>query len=148
MDDWRPIETDTHQDHVIAHVLGATALGYFVADETAHFVLDIGFIWTILLDGTMGLVPAAMALAELNVSDAERTSLSADVDALYAAGADVALTHVAHGSDAGPIMAVEFYERAAGRRLLLIGESATISVATDFATGAIEISTQPRAAAT
>ena len=147
-DEWQPAETTTHQEHVIAHVLGATVLGHFTADEAAHFVLDIGFIWTILLDGTMGLVPAAMALAELDVSEAARMGLKTDVDALYEAGADVALTHVAHGSDAGPIVAVEFYARAEGRRLLLSGERATISVATDFATGAIEISAQPSGAAT
>ena len=147
-DEWQPAETTTHQEHVIAHVLGATALGHFTADEAAHFVLDIGFIWTILLDGAMGLVPYTMALAELNVRDVERMGLRADVDALYEAGADAVLTHVAHGSDAGPIVAVEFYERAEGRRLLLIGERATISVATDFATGAIEISAQPHGATT
>jgi hypothetical protein len=147
-DEWQPAETTTHQEHVIAHVLGATALGHFTADETACFILDIGFIWTILLDGAMGLVPYKMALAELNVSDEERMCLSADADALYEAGADAALTRVAHDSDAGPLVAVEFYERAEGRRLLLMGESATISITTDFATGAIEISAQPQGATT
>jgi hypothetical protein len=46
---WTAAETDTHQDHVIAHIIGATPLGYFVWDETAYIVLDIGFIWNIYL---------------------------------------------------------------------------------------------------
>ena len=146
-DEWQAAETTTHQEHVIAHVLGATAIGYFVADETAHFVLDIGFIWTILLDGAMGLVPYTMALAELNVSEAERMSFSADVAALYDDDADATLTRVTHAQDAGPITAVEFYERADGRKLLLLCEGASISVETDFATGAFEINVKPGGAA-
>ena len=142
-DDWLPAETSTHQEHVIAHVLGATALGCFTADEAAHFILDIGFVWTILLDGAMGLVPYTMALAELNVSDEERALLSADVGALYELGAEAVLARVEHAEDAGPITAVEFYARAAGRRLRLCCEGADIYVETDFATGAIEIRRTP-----
>ena len=33
---WTLAETNTHQDHVIAHVIGATPLGHFVWDETAY----------------------------------------------------------------------------------------------------------------
>ncbi len=137
--EWLPAETTTHQEHVIAHVLGATALGHFTADEAAHFVLDIGFVWTILLDGAMGLVPFSMALAELNVSEAERAAISADVDALYEAGAAAQLARVAPAHDAGPLTAVEFYAREAGRRLLLRCEGASVLVETDFASGAVEI---------
>ena len=67
---WTAAETNKHQDHVIAHVIGATPLEYFIHDETAYVVLDIGFIWNIYLDMEMGLVPERMAISELNV-DAE-----------------------------------------------------------------------------
>ncbi|MFL6211555.1 MAG: hypothetical protein ACJ74W_22085 [Pyrinomonadaceae bacterium] len=143
MDDWQPVETDTHQDHVIAHVLGATALGYFVADETAHFVLDIGFIWTILLDSTMGLVPHSMALNELNVSADERAALTADVHALYDAGTSADVTHVTPTPDGSLIEAVEFYANDVGRRLLLQCEAARISIETELATGAFVITAAP-----
>jgi len=33
---WRAAETNTHQDHVIAHVIGATPLSYFIWDETVY----------------------------------------------------------------------------------------------------------------
>ncbi len=53
---WTAAETNKHQDHVIAHVIGATPLEYFIHDETAYVLLDIGFIWNIYLDMEMGLV--------------------------------------------------------------------------------------------
>ena len=66
---WTPAETNKHQDHVIAHVIGATPLGYFIHDETAYVLLDIGFIWNIYLDMEMGLVPQVMAFSELGVDE-------------------------------------------------------------------------------
>ena len=59
---WTMAETNTHQDHVIAHVIGATPLGHFIWDETAYIVLDIGFIWNIYLDMQMGLLPQGVAI--------------------------------------------------------------------------------------
>jgi hypothetical protein len=141
MDAWLPTTTNTHQDHVIAHVLGASILGYFVADEAAHFVLDIGFVWTILLDGEMGLVPDSMALAEFNVSADERANLTADVSALYDAGTSAHMTRVTAAPDNCLIEAVEFYAHEAGRKLLLQCEGARMKVETTFTTGAIDITT-------
>ena len=66
---WTPLETNTHQDHVIAHVIGATPLGHFIWDETAFILLDIGFIWNIYLDLEMGLVPHSVAIAELDADE-------------------------------------------------------------------------------
>ncbi len=137
--DWLSAETNTHQDHVIAHVLGATVLGYFRADEAAHFILDIGFVWSILLDGEMGLVPHSMALAELSVAEDERAALSADADALYAHGPAATLTHATTAPDDCLITAVEFYTNATGRRLLLQSDGASLCVETELTTGTIEI---------
>src|SRR6185295_9037543 len=79
---WDAKDTTTHQDHVIAHVVEATALGYFVFDEVLNILLDIGFIWTVLLNGEMGLLPHPVAVSELEVSDEARTQIKADIDAL------------------------------------------------------------------
>lgn len=92
---WTAAETNTHQDHVIAHVIGATPLECFVWDETAYLVLDIGFIWNIYLDLQMGLVPEGLAISELGV-DPERTAVGC-----------------------GPIESVEVYEDGQERRLVL-----------------------------
>ena len=143
--DWTKAETNTHQDLVIAHVVGATVLGSFVADEAAHFVLDIGFIWTILLDGEMALTLERTALAELNVSEAERAKLSADVHALYESGPHAPLARVAPAPDDCQITAVEFYTAEARRRLLIECEGANLCVETALATGAVEIEPQPAA---
>ena len=95
---WTPAETNKHQDHVIAHVIGATPLSYFIHDETAYVLLDIGFIWNIYLDMEMGLVPERMALSEL------------DVDAEVFQRTDV---------ECGPIESVELFEDGQERRLVL-----------------------------
>ena len=98
---WTVAETNKHQDHVIAHVIGATPLGHFIHDETAYVLLDIGFIWNIYLDLEMGLVPQVMALSELGV-DAESFE-TMDVQC-------------------GPIESVEVFEDDQERRLVLNGE--------------------------
>jgi hypothetical protein len=96
---WNAAETNTHQDHVIAHVIGATPLGHFIWDETAYILLDIGFIWNIYLDLEMGLVPQSAAIAELN-------ELRAFVDQ-------------ADDTSTGPVETVEVFESGDERRLVL-----------------------------
>jgi hypothetical protein len=86
---WSTTETSTHQDHVIAHVIGATVLGWFVAGEAAHLLLDIGFLWTIYLDGEMNLLPQGVAIAELEAdeaSSADKAELAFDADLLLSEG--------------------------------------------------------------
>lgn len=108
---WTAAETNKHQDHVVAHVIGATPLEHFVHDETAYVVLDIGFIWNIYLDMEMGLVPERMAISELNV-DAElleKTSV-----------------------DCGPIESVELFEDGQEKRLVLNCENGILFVETSL----------------
>jgi hypothetical protein len=108
---WTSAETNKHQDHVIAHVIGATPLEYFIHDETAYVLLDIGFIWNIYLDIEMGLVPERMALSELNV-DAElleKTSI-----------------------ECGPIESVDLFEDGQERRLVLNCEHGIVIVETSL----------------
>jgi len=108
---WRVAETNKHQDHVIAHVIGATPLSYFIHDETAYVLLDIGFIWNIYLDIEMGLVPERMALSELGVDEEllERTSV-----------------------ECGPIESVELFEDGQERRLVLNCEQGSLIVETSL----------------
>ena len=117
---WTTAETNTHQDHVIAHVIGATPLGHFIWDETAYIVLDIGFIWNIYLDMEMGLVPQSLAIAELEADEAKKSELRSYVDSL---------TQV---ESAGPIQTVELFESGDERRLVLVCEDGNLSVETDI----------------
>ncbi len=109
---WTAADTNTHQDHVIAHVIGATPLGHFVWDETAYILLDIGFIWNIYLDMEMGLVPQALAITELN-------ELRDFVDQ-------------ANDTSTGPIESVELFENGDERRLVLNCESGKLVVETSL----------------
>ena len=109
---WTGAETNTHQDHVIAHVIGATPLGHFIWDETAYILLDIGFVWNIYLDIEMGLVPQALAIAELN-------ELRAFVDE-------------ANDTSTGPIESVELFENGDERRLVLNCESGKLVIETSL----------------
>ena len=110
--DWTAAETNTHQDHVIAHVIGATPLGHFIWDETAYILLDIGFVWNIYLDMEMGLVPQSLAIAELN-------ELRTFVDQ-------------ANDTSTGPIESVELFENEDERRLVLNCESAKLVIETSL----------------
>ncbi|HYU99172.1 MAG TPA: hypothetical protein VE977_10120, partial [Pyrinomonadaceae bacterium] len=87
MTSWTPKDTTTHQDHVIAHVLGATFLGYFVFEEALYVLLDIGFIWTIFLDGEMGLLPHPVAVSELEIGEEAKEQIKRDIDVLLSDGA-------------------------------------------------------------
>jgi hypothetical protein len=140
MSEWTPQETNTHQHHVVAHVVGATVLGYFQADDALHMLLDIGFVWTIYLDAEMGLLAQSQAMAELGVSAEVRRQLVEDADALYRdAGDDSPLSFVTRAPAGCLIEEVELYVRPDERRLLIRGEEAMLSMETSLATGAIRV---------
>src|SRR2546425_4762210 len=89
MSEWQTIETTPHQDHVIAHVVGATVLGWVVAGEAAHLLLDIGFLWSVYLDGEMNLLPQGVAIPELDADEltsADKTELAFDAELLRSEG--------------------------------------------------------------
>ena len=107
---WTIAETSTHQDHVIAHVIGATPQGHFIWDETAYILLDIGFIWNIYLDMQMGLLPQGVAIAELGTDEITMQ----DLEGL------------------GPIQTVELFESGEERRLVLVCDQGSLAVETDI----------------
>jgi hypothetical protein len=113
---WTVLDTNTHQDHVIAHVIGATPIGHFVWDETAYLLLDIGFIWNIYLDLEMGLVPQRVAIAELEADHPIR------VDELLQN----------NEGEAGPIESVEAFEDGDKRLLQLNCESGRLLIETSL----------------
>lgn len=117
---WTPLETNTHQDHVIAHVIGATPLGHFIWDETAFILLDIGFIWNIYLDLEMGLVPHGVAIAELGADEETKSELRSKVDVWLS------------GEGLSPIESIEVFESGDERRLVLICEQGNLVVETSL----------------
>jgi hypothetical protein len=131
---WTEAETSTHQDHVIKHVLGATVLGWTIAGEAAHLLLDIGFLWTIYLDGEMNLLPQGVAIAELegdDVNSADRAELAFDADLLASEGRDATgLKRFIAAPEECLIQAVDVFGMDSKRRIAVCGESATINVET------------------
>lgn len=138
MSEWREVDTNTHQHHVIAHVIGATVLGYFIWDETAYLLLDIGFIWNIYLDGEMGLVPQVAAIAELDAEDEVRLSLREDVDAI-GRGVVEGLKRLTATATGSPIISVEFLVNDNSRRIQLTCEESTLIVETSLETAEVKV---------
>jgi hypothetical protein len=132
---WEPHETNTHQDHVIAHVVGATIVGHFSANETAYLLLDIGFIWIIYLDGEMGLVPQSMAIAELDADELVKTELREDLQVIeFENASSGALKRFKSAPDECLITEVELHTRPDERRIAIKCEGANLVVDTSLAT--------------
>ena len=128
---WTACETNTHQDHVVAHVLDTSVLGYFLAGEAAHMALDIGFIWTIYLDAEMSLLPESLAVAELDLGDEEKRLLAGELSALHAGtGDEEDLRLITRAPEGCRIVEVEVYARREERRLVVHGEEASLSIET------------------
>ena len=137
--EWSQLETSNHQDHVIAHTLGTTVLGYFVLDEAAHLLLDIGFIWTIYADTEMALLPQAVAINELPASVEAKSELVADATLLHD-GRDLSrLKRMTPPPVECLITEVTCYALAERRRVLLQGEEASLFVETSLASDEIHL---------
>jgi len=139
MTNWTPLETTTHQDHVIAHVLGATFLGYFVFDETLYVLLDIGFMWTIFLDGEMGLLPHPVAVSELEIDAGAKIQIKSDIDVLLSEGAAEGLLRFNLPPQPCQIKDVSFAADGARRRLLIAGEEANLIIETSLETAEVQV---------
>jgi hypothetical protein len=139
MSEWTVAETNTHQDHVIAHVVGATVMGYFVWDETAYLLLDIGFIWNIYLDGEMGLVPQSQAIAELEASEEFKREIKSDIDLISRELTDGGLQLIRVPAVLSPIQTVDFELKENSRRLVLTCEESTLVVETSLDTAEVKI---------
>ena len=140
---WTEIETTTHQDHVIKHVLGATVLGWFVGGEATHMLLDIGFLWTIYLDGEMNLLPQGVALSELEgdeVTSADRMELALEADRLLSEGREATdLAHFVAAPVECLIQQVDVKALDARRRVVVKGEEAAINIETSIDTGDVRV---------
>lgn len=141
--DWTESETTTHQDHVIAHVLGATVLGWFIAGEAAHLLLDIGFLWTIYLDGEMNLLPQGVAISELDadeLSSADKTDVAFDAQLLLSEGRDASgLRRFAASPVDCLITAVEFFAANSERRIVVSGDEANIEIETSLESSQVRV---------
>ena len=141
-DIWEPKETTTHQDHVIAHVIGATFLGYFVFDEVLYILLDIGFIWTIFLDGEMSLLPHPVVVSELEMDGPAKDPIKADIDLLLGNDADVGkLLRLKPPPGQCLINDVGLFAAGEQRRWLITGDEDNLAIETSVATREVLVMT-------
>ncbi|HWN09953.1 MAG TPA: hypothetical protein VNO50_11945 [Pyrinomonadaceae bacterium] len=138
-EDWNPRETTTHQDHVIAHVVGTSVLGHIVVDQALYLLLDIGFIWIVFLDGEMGLLPHPVAIGELVADEPLKQQLKTDIDVLLSGDAHEGLKQLIETPSESQITEVSFFERADQRRLLIIGDEAGLGIETSLTTAEIHV---------
>jgi len=142
---WSEIETTTHQDHVIAHVLGTTVLGWVIAGEAAHLLLDIGFLWSIYLDGEMNLLPQGVAIPELDggeLTSIDRTEIAFDAQLLLDEGREASgLKRFTSSPVECLIAGVECFQSGPQRRIAIGGEDAVIFVETSLEGGQVNIHT-------
>ena len=139
MTDWIPLDTTTHQDHVIAHLIDATVLGYFTLDETLHVLLDIGFVWKIYLDGEMVLLPQSLAIREVEVDEETRSDIQAACDDLSNGNLEREYKLVVPAKTECAIADVALFSRSDGRRLVIKGEKGTLLVETSLVSGEIKV---------
>ena len=137
---WEEAATTTHQDHVVAHVIDTTVLGYFVLLDAIHLLLDIGFIWKIYVDGEMGLLPHPVAVAELELEEELLAQLKLDVDWLLKGhGEAQPLRSFVPLTTRFPIKEVQLFARGDERKLVLVGETETIQIITSTQDDSIQI---------
>ena len=142
--EWSPLETTTHQEHVIKHVVGATVLGWFIGGEAAHLLLDMGFLWTIYLDGAMNLLPQGVAIPELDadeINGADKAALAFDAELLLNEGREATgLKRFMAAPIECLIQAVDIQGSNSRRRVLIQGEMENLNVESSIEAGEISVS--------
>lgn len=142
---WLTADTSTHQDHVIAHVIGTTVLGYLLQPDAGHLLLDIGFIWKIYVDGEMGLLPHPVAVAEIELSGDDRKRIVADIDLLLRDGRDANPLGILKPLTVDcQIEEVKFFEKGERRKLVLLGEDASIEFETSVSGESFDLVEVPK----
>ena len=138
--EWAQQETDTYQDHVIEHVKGTTVLGYFIADEAIHLLLDIGFILTIYTDGQMALAIQSLCVSGLALDGYVKAELMNDLQLLHdeGRGADGLAWMTPAPADC-LIAEISIYTMDERRRVLLTGEDESILIETSLGEGEISV---------
>lgn len=139
-DSWKLADTTTHQDHVIAHVIGTTVLGYLLQPEAVHLLLDIGFIWKIYVDGEMGLLPHPVAAAEIDLNEDDRKRIAADIELLLRDGGDANPLGVLKSLTVDCLIEeVEFFKKGEQRKLVLLGEDVSLELETSVSDGSFDL---------
>ena len=141
---WTELETSTYQHHVIQHVIGATVLGWFIADDAAHFVLDVGLLWTVYVNAEMNLMALLVAIEDLESEELPKPvidELTSDAELLISDGREAAELKRFTAASVGCLVdEVVLFGTESQRRIVIHGDAATIEIQTSTSDGSIRVS--------
>ena len=141
---WTELETSTYQHHVIQHVIGATVLGWFIAEDAVHFVLDVGLLWTVYVNAEMNLMALFVAIEDLESDELPRSvidELTSDAQTLMGQGRDANdLKRFTDASVGCLVEEVSLFGADSQRRIVIHGEAGTIEIRTSADDGLINVS--------
>ena len=132
---WTELETSTYQHHVIQHVIGATVLGWFIAEDAVHFVLDVGLLWTVYVNAEMNLMALSVAIEDLESDELPKSvidELTSDAQRLIEQGREASgLKRFTAASVGCLVEEVNVFSAGSQRRIVIRGEAGTIEIHTD-----------------
>lgn len=141
---WTELETSTYQHHVIQHVIGATVLGWFVAEDAAHFALDVGLLWTIYVNGEMNLMALFVAIEDLEGEELPKVvieELTDDAQKLIRDGREATdLKHFVAAPVDCLIREVHVLSSESLRWIKVIGENASLEIRTSIGDSSLSVS--------
>ena len=141
---WTELETSTYQHHVIKHVLGATVLGWFIAEDAVHFVLDVGLLWTVYVNAEMNLMALFVAIEDLKSDELPKSvidELTSDAQTLIDQGREASgLKRFTAASVGCLVDEVKLFSADSQRWIVIHGDAATIELQTSTREGLIKVS--------
>ena len=140
---WTELETSTYQHHVIQHVIGATVLGWFKAEDAVHFVLDVGLLWTVYVNAEMNLMALFVAIEDLESDELPRQTINellSEAQLLLSNGRGAgALKYFKAATVECLVAEVELFSADAWRRIVVTGDSAKIEIVSSMSDSSITI---------
>ena len=140
---WTELETSTYQHHVIQHVIGATVLGWFIAEDEVHFVLDVGLLWTVYVNAEMNLMALFVAIEDLESEELPKSlidELMSDAQTLIDQGREASgLKRFTAASVGCLVEEINLFSADAQRRIVIQGEVGTIEIRTSTDDGLINL---------
>ena len=141
---WTELETSTYQHHVIQHVVGATVLGWFIAEDAVHFVLDVGLLWTVYVNAEMNLMALFVAIEDLESEELPKAvieELMRDAQTLIDQGREASgLKRFTAASVGCLVEEINLFSADSQRRIVIQGEVGTIEIRTSTDVGLISVS--------
>src|ERR1041384_1026960 len=141
---WTELETSTYQHHVIQHVIGATVLGWFKAEDAVHFVLDVGLLWTVYVNAEMNLMALFVAIEDLESEELPKAvieELMRDAQTLIDQGREASgLKRFTAASVGCLVEEINLFSADSQRRIAIQGELGTIEIRMSTDVGLISVS--------